>query len=326
MLDQGNFTERETRYRVDSIPFAEVKTETESEEQTLLKRLSQGDKSAFWPLWARHQHYLESRCRTWMGGNPTDAEEALSRASLKAWNKLPKHAEKIVNPKAWLIRLTYNLCVDIHREHKRGAVGIESIDEMAVAGNEIAASSSESPESAILRREMEMYIRRAIDNLPPGLRDAFILRCYQEMPYSDIAKQLALSNANVRKRIQKARGLLQKQLEKYLSGLDDSPASLPLPSSLKRGKLQEAELTPPLVGEGKGKSSVLARGAHSFPLVGERLGERLPEPSDELTISDSRIPMTVGCILEPINYGVTTTCLESLPHAWYSSPSLLGWR
>ena len=277
--------------------------EQKTEEQFLSKPMFNGNNTAFTQLWDKHHCYLRKCCLISMNGNEPDADEALSQVAVKVWEKLPKHASKITNPKAWLTRLTHNLCVDIHRERKRGAVGIESIDEMALTGNEIVASSRDSPESTILRREMEMYIRRAIDNLPPGLRDAFILRCYQEMPYSDIAKQLAISNANVRKRIQKARGLLQKPLEKYLSGLDDSPASIPLPSPLKKGKPEEAELST-LRGVADGK-----------------------EPqSDEVIISNSRIPMTVGCNLQPINYGVTTTCLESLPHAWYSLPSLQGWR
>lgn len=41
------------------------------------------------------------------------------------------------------------------------------------------------------------------------------------MSYQDIAKQLALSNDNIRKRLQQAREILQKHLNNYLSGLND---------------------------------------------------------------------------------------------------------
>ena len=47
-----------------------------------------------------------------MGGNSTDAEDALSRAMLEAWEKVQKYAAgDIANFKAWLTRLTHNLCV-----------------------------------------------------------------------------------------------------------------------------------------------------------------------------------------------------------------------
>ncbi len=201
-----------------SIPLEKSATESE---QLLLRRISQGDRTAFWQLWGRYQDYLSRRCLTWMGCNRTDASEALSRATLKAWDKLPNYAGKITNPRAWLTRLTHNVCMDMHRERSRGAKGIESIEEIAIKDEETAALTLASPESAVLRRELGMTIRRAINALPLRLRDPFILRYYHNLSYQDIAQQLALSVANVRKRIQQAREILQKQLNKYLAGLND---------------------------------------------------------------------------------------------------------
>ncbi|MBW4576204.1 MAG: RNA polymerase sigma factor [Aphanothece sp. CMT-3BRIN-NPC111] len=248
----------------------------ESQEQILLTSLSQGDRSAFWQLWVRYQDYLYSRCLTWMAGNHMDASEALSRAMLKAWDKLPDYAGKITNLKAWLTRLTHNLCVDMHRERNRGARGIESIEEIAVGEDETVASTFESPDSAVLRHELGAIVRREIDALPPRLREPFILRCCQEMSYQDVAQRLTLSNDNVRKRIQQAREILQKQLNQYFSGLDGSV-------------LEE------------------------------------PEPEEPATFN-WETSMTVQCIAEQINYQVTALCIKTLPHTWYSSPSLLAWR
>jgi RNA polymerase sigma-70 factor (ECF subfamily) len=183
-----------------------------------------------------------------MGGNQVDAEEALSRATLKAWDKLPKHAEKITNPRAWLTRLTYNLCMDMHRERNRGAKGIESIEEIAVGDKEAVAVGACSPESAILYRELGMYIRRAIKALPPRLRHPFILFSYHRMSYTDIAQKFAISLDNVYKRIQQARDILQKRLRKYLSGLDgtaveephfEEPATSDSPAAMTMGCITE---------------------------------------------------------------------------------------
>lgn len=216
--------------------------EQETEEQFLSKPVCKSNTTAFTQLWNKHHCYLYKCCLISMNGNKTDADEAYSQVAVKVWEKLPKHASKITNPKAWLTRLTNNLCVDIHRKRNRGTKGVESIEEMALTGNEIVAPSGASPESALMRGEMEMYIRQAIDNLPPRLRDTFTLYCYEEMAYSDIAQQLALSNANVRKRIQQARQILQKQLNNYLSGLDDSPTSLPLQTSNHAGTRERFSL------------------------------------------------------------------------------------
>ncbi|WP_083619091.1 RNA polymerase sigma factor [Planktothrix serta] len=158
------------------------------EEPILLKRLSLGDDNAFWQLWQQHQKYLYYRCLSWMGGNPIEAEEALSLAMLKARDKLPNSADKITNFRAWLIRLTHNLCVDIHRARCRKAIRIETVEE-----DEAVISNFDCPESAILRDELGQVIRSAVDTLPERLRIPFILRYYEQVSYPDIAQQLAIS-------------------------------------------------------------------------------------------------------------------------------------
>jgi RNA polymerase sigma factor (sigma-70 family) len=188
-----------------------------SEEQILLQRISQGHHSAFWQIWSNYQNYLYHRCVGWMGGNYIEAEEALSQAALKAWEKLPQHAHKITNLKAWLTRFTHNLCVDLHRQRRRAGVQTQSLEIMAVE-DVCAAFNIESPESALLHSELKNYLHQAITALSPRLRTAFILRFYQDMSYQDIANQLAISTVNARKRIQQARESLQKQLHQYLAG------------------------------------------------------------------------------------------------------------
>ncbi len=54
-----------------------------------------------------------------MNGNVENAEDAFSQVTLKAWEQLFIHADKITHLKAWLIRFTYNFCMDIHRAKAR---------------------------------------------------------------------------------------------------------------------------------------------------------------------------------------------------------------
>ena len=85
-------------------------------------------KGEFWQQWQEYQDYLYRCCIKWMGGNLTDAEDALSQAMLKAWDKVQQFAEEITNFKQWLTRLTRNLCTDIQRERSRGINGVENIE------------------------------------------------------------------------------------------------------------------------------------------------------------------------------------------------------
>ena len=153
-----------------------------------------------------------------MGGNAAEAEDALSRAMFKAWEKVQKGSEKITNFKGWLTRLTHNLCVDIHRQHRRDPDQVEDIE--TISEQNALVFFDHTPESVLEAEEEKSTIRRAIENLPPRLRQAFILNYYQEFSYQEIAKQQEISYDNVCKRISQARTILREGLRGYFIGED----------------------------------------------------------------------------------------------------------
>lgn len=171
---------------------------------------------AFWLQWDQYRDDLYRCCIKWMGGNSTDAEDALSRAMLKAWEKVQKHTGEIANFKAWLTKLTHNLCVDIYREHSRGAKRVENIE--AIPEELGLVTFDDTPESAMETAEKRIVIRRAIDNLPTRLRETFILHFYEELSYAEIAQQQDISYQNVCKRISQARSILVEELRGYFIG------------------------------------------------------------------------------------------------------------
>jgi len=244
------------------------------EEKILLDQLAQGDRDAFWQLWELHRDYLYHRCRVWMGGNYSEGEEALSLAMLKAWEKLPDYAAQITNVKAWLTRMTHNLCVDLHRKRQRSAIGIDKIEEITSTEQESLASSSYSPESNLLRSELEIMISQQINALSPRLREPFVLKFYKDMSYQAIAEQLRISRDNVYKRIQQARDFLKKQLQRYLSGLE-----------------KEKPLDPQ-----KTAKSPVDNGS----------------PQQMLTPNTNASTLTDSNGIQQINYQVTALCLEVL--------------
>ncbi|MDZ8023721.1 MAG: RNA polymerase sigma factor [Nostoc sp. DedQUE01] len=243
----------------------------------------------FWLLWQQYRDYHYSRCLQWMGGDRNDAEDSLSLAMLKAWKKWPDYAGKMTNPKAWLTRLIHNLCMDIHRKRKRSEQSIENIEDIKFADGLEVTSSIESPESDICRREMRAYLYDTIEALPPRLRYPFILHYCKDKPYKDIANQLVLSEENVYKRVQQARTILRKQLNKYLVGEDGTSLDYRQPRKWVIPSVQESK-------------------------------------PDETIISNWEAAIATQSIVEQINYKLTAICLTTLPHSWYSSPNPLGWR
>lgn len=247
----------------------------------------------FWHLWESYQDDFYNLCLKWMGGNYHDAEDALNQAMLKACNEWKKYAnnnKKIIYPKSWLKRIIYNFCMDVHEKRKREARAIENIDNIKFANHPAFTYREEFPESNILNMEMQAYIYYKIEFLPEKLRYPFILHCCQEKSYPDIAKKLALSEENVRKRIQQARKILKKQLHNYLAGEDNTSIDS-LSSSLIK----------------------------DMPIIAEF-------PSNETMICNWESSIPTKTQQEEINYQVTVICLETLPHHCYNSPNPLGWR
>ena len=177
--------------------------------------------TVFWSLWQQHQNDIYRCCLKWMNNNPTDAEDALSRAMLKGWEKAQKYgAGEITNFKAWLTRLTHNLCIDIHRSRDRAAKRVENIEAIASVEEIELVSVHDTPLSVLERDEKRIVIRRAIDNLPTKMRETFILHFYQELSHQEIAQQQNISYQNVCKRISQARAMLRKELRAYWIGDD----------------------------------------------------------------------------------------------------------
>ena len=225
---------------------------------------------AFWQQWEQYRDYLYRCCIKWMGGNPTDAEDALSRTMLKAWEKVQKYAGEIANFKPWLTRLTHNLCVDIHRERSRGANRVEDIEVYAAHEEQGLFSQDDTPEGAMETGEKTMVIRRAIANLPIRLRETFILHFYEELSYPEIAQQQDISYQNVCKRISQARGILREELKGYFIGEEGTDTELSVPPAATESAIGEMS---------KGNAPVEA-GAGETVTLSDRAADALPQATE----------------------------------------------
>ncbi|WP_055074378.1 RNA polymerase sigma factor [Pseudanabaena sp. 'Roaring Creek'] len=271
--------------RVIPLLLPELEKKDACQNSMRLTSLSQNNSLDFWHLWQLHQSYLYNCCLKWMGGNFTDAEDVLSQAMLKACHEWPKYVTKVKYPKAWLSRLIHNLCIDILRKRRNESTRIENVEKIKSKENLSLYYAGVVPESNLLSLELWGYIQHKIKLLPKSLSASFILYYYQDKSYRDIAKQLFISEDNARRSVKKAKKFLQKYLNKYLAGEDDTAIdSLPL----------------------------------SMDLADYMDMQSLSSRDWELTI-------VINNYQEEINYNSTVVCQEELPRHWYNSVSLLGW-
>lgn len=171
--------------------------------------------SQFWQQLQESRDQLYRCCLKMMNFNPMDAEDALSQATLKAWEKVQKFGKKITDLKAWLYKVTRNFCMDQLRKGSCAAVGVESIEWVGNTEGVFTTGTDEGPGSVLEREERSERIRGAIAQLPEKCRETFILHFYRELSHKEIAEQQGISYDNVCKRISLARKQLKEKLSAY---------------------------------------------------------------------------------------------------------------
>lgn len=177
----------------------------------------------FTRIWLQHRPQMLYLCRR-CTRQEEDAEEAFSRASLLLYRKLPAHWEQVENLRSWILRLTFNVCMSLHRENRRRAE--QSLEEAGVEGlaeeRLLETSPAGDPESSYLRKEMGQFLRSSIENLPVRLRET-ITGHLRLGSYREIAERLSINEANARKRMQEAREILSRGLAEYRAGAASQP-------------------------------------------------------------------------------------------------------
>jgi RNA polymerase sigma-70 factor (ECF subfamily) len=73
-----------------------------------------------------------------------------------------------------------------------------------------------SPESNLVREEMDQVIKKVLDQLPVDLRVALTLREFEDMSYEDISKIMDCPVGTVRSRIFRAREAIDKEVSPFL--------------------------------------------------------------------------------------------------------------
>lgn len=155
--------------------------------------------------WTDYRPALLQQCLRLLESH-ADAEDAVSITLLRAMQRYPRASTPILNEQAWLGRILYNVCMDMHRHRKRFSepTPLDSREAPEHELEKVLQDGAPSPEEVLRAREQSLELQRSIQTLPPRLRIPLVMRFQQGLSYPEIAMELKLTNCNVRKRIQLA--------------------------------------------------------------------------------------------------------------------------
>lgn len=144
--------------------------------------------------------------------NQADAEEVAQEAFLKAYRALAGFRSE-AKFSTWLVSITLNEARNRLRQRK--ATPVQSLDEPDEEGHispALLRDWRELPSEVLERSEIRELLQKAITELPPKYREVFLLRDVNEYSVQETADSLAISVANVKVRLHRARMMLQKRL------------------------------------------------------------------------------------------------------------------
>ena len=149
-----------------------------------------------------------------------DAEDAAQEALLRGWQAWQTLRHEVAL-RAWLLRITVNLCLD----WQRGRFGtqhrlVAPLDDGMAGERQLATIESDPGDSF---HAAKLDLRQALSRLDEGFRLVVALRYYAGMDATEIGEALGVPAATIRTRLRRALLLLRDALgeaDKQSGGLE----------------------------------------------------------------------------------------------------------
>jgi RNA polymerase sigma-70 factor (ECF subfamily) len=184
-----------------------------------VERTLAGDREAFRVLVERHSSNV-FRLAYRMTGNQHDAEEVVQEAFLRAYQKLSQFAAR-ANFGTWVYRIAANYAIDRMRqrrseEARREMPGRSTDDGLESDPMSIVPDAVPSPERLAQSGQLAEHIRRALNELTPAERTAFVMRHWGGSGIEEIAEALKSSSSAAKNTVFRSVQKLRRALEPFV--------------------------------------------------------------------------------------------------------------
>jgi RNA polymerase sigma factor (sigma-70 family) len=189
-----------------------------SNDEDLIEKILAGEPALFEVLIRRYNPVLYKIARSY-GFPHADAEDLMQEAHYTAYLKLAQFEHR-ASYKTWLSKIIINKCL---YKLKYGYGNKERPDSERINEHEtpvLAASPSSDTEKRVLNRELSRLLEASLQHLPLAYRTVFLLREVEGYSVQETADLLSITPVNVKVRLNRAKAMMQKQLEQYYSTAD----------------------------------------------------------------------------------------------------------
>ncbi|MEO7175391.1 MAG: sigma-70 family RNA polymerase sigma factor [Saprospiraceae bacterium] len=143
-----------------------------------------GNERAFEELLNRHKNKIYTSIYLFVKDSDM-ADDIFQEVFIKIIDTLRKgkynHEGKFVQ---WAMRISYNLCVDYFRRHKRRPI-VSTTEDFDIF--DVLHLAEDNTETLMIKSQTHEKLRQIVDMLPPEQREVVILRHYADLSFKDIA-------------------------------------------------------------------------------------------------------------------------------------------
>ena len=186
---------------------------TKTGEGEIIQKILDGEVTLFEILIRRYNPILYKIARSY-DFNHDEAQDLLQETHIAAYQNLKKFESRSTY-KTWIAKIMVNKCL---YKLSYGSSKYELSHQIADENSQpMFSSKKQATEAEVLNRELSTILEKSLEKIPVHYRTVFILREVEGLGVAETAEMLHLTPVNVKVRLNRAKTLLQKELEKYYS-------------------------------------------------------------------------------------------------------------
>jgi RNA polymerase sigma-70 factor, ECF subfamily len=175
-------------------------------DEDIVRQVLAGNTAMFELLMRRYNQRVYRAARS-IVRDEGEAEDVMQHAYVKAYTHLWQFNGS-ARFSTWLLRIAINESLTRVRHRSR----IEAIEEEMLDTGSPASGGRSDPEQQTIAGELRLLLEEAIDTLPDGMREVFVLREVEGLSTSDVAASLDVSEDVVKTRLSRSRVALRRVL------------------------------------------------------------------------------------------------------------------
>jgi RNA polymerase sigma-70 factor (ECF subfamily) len=177
-------------------------------DEQIVRQVLDGQTALYEVLMRRHNERLYRAIRAILRDD-LDAEDVMQQAYVNAYAHLRQFDGRAAFA-TWLTRIAVNEA--LARARQRGRYQQLDTDTMEAIDMPMTSTATPDPERQAISRELSGFVEDAIDRLPDGSREVFVLREVQGLDTAETAASLGISEDAVKTRLSRAKSALRRDL------------------------------------------------------------------------------------------------------------------